>query len=56
MRPLAERLRAGGLKVWFDEWVLQPGDRIEKNQSKTAKIEEALGFDLPIWHFKFTRA
>ncbi len=30
--PLAERLRADGLKVWFDEWVLKPGDSI------TAKI------------------
>ena len=42
VRPLAERLRADGVKVWFDEWVLQPGDSIEKNQSKTAKIEEGL--------------
>ncbi len=24
VRPLAERLRADGLKVWFDEWVLKP--------------------------------
>ena len=56
VRPLAERLRADGVQVWFDEWVLKPGDSIEKNQSKTAKIAEALGFDLPIWHFKFTRA
>ena len=24
VRPLAERLRADGVKVWFDEWVLQP--------------------------------
>jgi len=28
VRQLAERLRRDGLKVWFDEWVLQPGDRI----------------------------
>ena len=42
VRPLAERLRADGVKVWFDEWVLQPGDSIEGNQSKTAKIEEGL--------------
>jgi len=34
VRPLAERLRADGLKVWFDEWVLQPGDSIP------AKIED----------------
>ena len=24
VRPLAERLRKDGLKVWFDEWVLKP--------------------------------
>ena len=30
VRPLAERLRADGVKVWFDEWVLKPGDSIEK--------------------------
>ena len=35
-RPLAERLRTDGLKVWFDEWVLRPGDSIP------AKIEEGL--------------
>src|SRR5258708_5950288 len=29
-RPLAERLRADGLKVWFDEWELKPGDPIAK--------------------------
>ena len=33
---LAERLRQDGLKVWFDEWVLKPGDSIP------AKIEEGL--------------
>ena len=42
VRPLAERLRVDGVKVWFDEWVLKPGDSIEKSQSKTAKIEEGL--------------
>lgn len=36
VRPLAERLRADGLKVWFDEWVLKPGDSIP------AKIEDGL--------------
>jgi class 3 adenylate cyclase len=36
VRPLAERLRTDGLKVWFDEWVLKPGDSIP------AKIEEGL--------------
>jgi hypothetical protein len=36
VRPLAERLRADGLSVWFDEWVLKPGDSIP------AKIKEGL--------------
>ena len=36
VRPLAERLRQDGLKVWFDERVLKPGDSIP------AKIEEGL--------------
>ena len=36
VRPLAERLRKDGLTVWFDEWVLKPGDSIP------AKIEEGL--------------
>src|SRR4051812_36790688 len=36
VRPLAERLRKDGVKVWFDEWVLKPGDSIP------VKIEEGL--------------
>ncbi len=36
VRVLAGRLRADGLKVWFDEWVIKPGDSIP------AKIEEGL--------------
>jgi len=36
VRPLAERLQADGVKVWFDEWVLKPGDSIP------AKIEHGL--------------
>lgn len=27
-RQLAERLRDQGLKVWFDEWVIKPGDDV----------------------------
>ena len=34
--PLAERLRNDGLKVWFDDWEIKPGDNIP------AKIEEGL--------------
>ena len=33
VRAVAERLRKDGLKVWFNEWVLKPGDSI------SAKIE-----------------
>jgi hypothetical protein len=36
VRDVAERLRKDGVKVWFDEWVLKPGDSIP------AKIEEGL--------------
>jgi translation initiation factor 2B subunit (eIF-2B alpha/beta/delta family) len=36
VRDIAERLRKDGLKVWFDEWVIKPGDNIP------AKIEEGL--------------
>src|SRR5436305_4753819 len=36
VRPLAERLRKDGLKVWFDEWVLKVGESIP------AEIEEGL--------------
>jgi hypothetical protein len=28
VRKLAEDLRTAGLRVWFDEWVLKPGDDI----------------------------
>ena len=28
VRDLAERLKADGLKVWFDEWEIRPGDPI----------------------------
>jgi len=30
VRSIAERLRADGLRVWFDEWVLKPGDNLPK--------------------------
>lgn len=36
VRPLAERLRKDGLRVWFDEWEIRPGDSISK------KIEKGL--------------
>jgi small GTP-binding protein len=36
VRAIAERLRGDGLRVWFDEWELKPGDSIP------AKIEGGL--------------
>ena len=36
VRNIAERLRADGIKVWFDEWEIRPGDSIP------AKIEDGL--------------
>ena len=38
VRELANRLKADGLSVWFDEWELKPGDSIP------ARIEEGLEF------------
>ena len=36
VRGVAERLRKDGLRVWFDEWEIRPGDSIP------AKIEDGL--------------
>jgi hypothetical protein len=36
VRDLAERLKKDGMRVWFDEWEIKPGDSIP------AKIEEEL--------------
>ena len=36
VRPIAERLRNHGLRIWFDEWVLKPVD------STPTKIEKGL--------------
>ena len=36
VRPIAERLRTDGLRVWFDEWEIRVGDSIP------SKIEEGL--------------
>ena len=32
VRPLAERLRADGVKVWFDEWVLKAEGKRMKDE------------------------
>lgn len=34
VRPLAERLRQDGLKVWFDEWML-PKDEVQRTKDET---------------------
>src|SRR5438105_14655600 len=36
VRSIAERLRGDGVRVWFDEWELRPGDHIP------AKVEAGL--------------
>lgn len=36
VREVAKRLKADGLRVWFDEWEIEAGDSI------LAKIEEGL--------------
>jgi hypothetical protein len=36
LRPLAERLRDDGLKVWFDEWSIKAGGTIRR------QVEEGL--------------
>jgi GTPase SAR1 family protein len=30
VRAVAERFKADGLRVWFDEWILKPGDSLPK--------------------------
>ena len=45
VRPLAERWRADGVKVSFDEWVLQPGDSLspgERARVRASKFEQGL--------------
>lgn len=36
VRRLAERLKAAGVRVWFDEWIIKPGDII------SLKVDEGL--------------
>src|SRR5947209_3757409 len=36
VRVIADRLRKDGLRVWFDEWVIRPGDSIPE------RVEEGL--------------
>jgi small GTP-binding protein len=39
VRPLAERLRSDGLKVWFDEWEIRPG---ATRAARSKAIEDGL--------------
>ena len=36
VREIANRLKSDGVRVWFDEWEIRPGDSIR------AKIEDGL--------------
>lgn len=42
VRRLAERLRGDGLRVWFDEWELKPGDailhKVEQGLEQSARL------------------
>ena len=45
VRAVAERLREAGLRLWFDEWVLKPGDSLssgERARVRASQIEEGL--------------
>ncbi|MFI5364282.1 MAG: TIR domain-containing protein [Candidatus Binatia bacterium] len=45
VRAVAERLRADGLRVWFDEWEIRPDDSLslrERARVRAAKIEDGL--------------
>ena len=47
MRQLAERLRAAGLRVWFDEWIIQPGDDIYLAIERGLEASRALNVPQP---------
>ena len=38
VRKLAERLRAAGLRVWFDDWVIRAGDTIYLYQARCERV------------------
>jgi predicted ATP-binding protein involved in virulence len=47
VRELAERLGKDGLKVWFDEWVLRPGDHIPVTTEEGLEKSRALVLCMP---------
>jgi hypothetical protein len=42
VRQLAARLKADGLRVWFDEWEVQPGDLIGRRVEQALKDSRVL--------------
>jgi WD40 repeat protein len=44
VRPLAERLRKDGIRVWFDEWEIHPGDSIPSKIEKGLEQSHVLVF------------
>jgi hypothetical protein len=39
VRELAQQLRADGLRVWLDEWAIQPGDMLGGTSSHACQNE-----------------
>lgn len=39
---IAERLQSAGLRVWFDDWVVQPGDDLYLTMEKGLESSRAL--------------
>ena len=51
VRALAERLKADNIRVWFDEWVIKPGDSIPakvEEDSRGTELEKKTTKGLPI--------
>jgi hypothetical protein len=42
VQELAQRLKADGLRVWFDEWEIQPGDMIGLSIEQALEQSRAL--------------
>lgn len=42
VRKLAERLKQAGLRVWFDEWIIQPGDDIYLTIERGLEVSRTL--------------
>lgn len=42
VRRLAQRLQESGLRVWFDEWIIKPGDDIYLAIEKGLEVTQTL--------------